>query len=157
MAVYLPKRKTKKSKNNIPLTQQLDFRCTQRISRIPFGGKSLSPYVINPSPESLEKDLFEQIEELLKSSPSGVDGQNGNILDNFISNWENCAKASLNQQRASHAMEIMTLVGRRQSDRKNAELLLSNEKKELEKTKVLIEKAEIEYASIHPETDSWRK
>lgn len=108
MAIFIPKWKY--------LKENKDY--ISKLSRIPLGTLYLEPYKINGL-KKLQKDLNEVMSEIIKS-PESIDGQNGDILDNYISNWENRAKANLNRQRALRANSIMVNSSIRAANLKNA-------------------------------------
>lgn len=121
MAIFIPKLKyLKKNKDYV-----------SKLSRIPLGTLSLEPYKIRPYTSALVAGLEKRIVELMET-PESIDGQNGNVLDNYIINWENRAKAELNKQRAFRANSIMVNSGIRAANLKNAYDWLNIDKKKLE-------------------------
>lgn len=101
------------------------------VSRIPYGDLSLNVYKIRPYTVSLVEGLNEQLNEIINNAPDCIDGQNGDILDNYIKNWENRAKANLNTQRALRINIINQIDCSRKANVKNAKDWLSVEKENL--------------------------
>lgn len=121
---------------------------SDRISRIPFNEESIEPYTINPSIMSLEADLLKMINIVVNQKKGCVDGQNGNMFDNYIKSWEDLAKSSLEKQKATHDDKIQTLSNVRKSIRKNAEDWLKSEKEELDVIAEKIQKLETVYSDF---------
>lgn len=127
----------------------------KRFSRIPYGDISLSAYKIRPYTYSLVEGLNDQLNEIVKNAPESIDGQNGDVLDNYIKNWENRAKANLNAQKALRVGTIIKISSERESNIKNAEDWLDYEKQILNKKQKEVEDCAKKYKSINDEYFNW--
>ena len=79
----------------------------------------------------MKSELIEILKNILNREPTCVDGQNGNLMDNYIKSWENLAKTRLNAQRVDHAEKMSLLSHSRESIKVDAEKWLEFERKEL--------------------------
>lgn len=125
------------------------------VSRIPYGDISLNVYKIRPYTSSLVEGLNEQLNNILNNSPDSIDGQNGDILDNYIKNWENRARANLNTQRALRINTINQLDSIRRANIKNAEDWLEIEKNNLAKIKTELSLIQNKYEFEKKEYTNW--
>lgn len=128
------------------------FRLT---SRIPYGDISLNVYKIRPYTSSLVEGLNEQLNDIFNNAPNSIDGQNGDILDNYIKNWENRARANLNTQRALRMNTINQLDSIRQANIKNATDWLEIEKNNLKQIEDELALIQTKYTDGKTEYTIW--
>lgn len=128
------------------------FRLT---SRIPYGDVSLNVYKIRPYTSSLVEGLNEQLNDIFNNAPNSIDGQNGDILDNYIKNWENRARANLNTQRALRMNTINQLDSIRQANIKNATDWLKVEEKNLKQIEEELYLLQTKYYNEKKEHTIW--
>lgn len=105
----------------------------ERISRIPYGNFSLLYYNIIPKTKYLSRDLNLFLKEYLKKGKHCLDGQNGDVFDNMIEDWENRAKAELSAQRAERSALITNMASSRFANYKNALDWIDHDTAELKK------------------------
>ncbi len=125
------------------------------VSRIPYGNTSLPAYSIRPYTFSLVEGLNEQLNDIIKNAPDAIDGQNGDILDNYIKNWENRAKANLNTQRAVRANIINQIDTIRKANIKNAEEWLNIEINNLYDIQQEMSDVQKKYENENKEYSNW--
>lgn len=117
----------------------------ERLSRIPFNEESIEPYRISPSTMSLEADLLIMLNKVINVKKGCIDGQNGNIYDNFIKSWEDLAKSSLEKQKTEHIDKIQTIANVRKAIRLNAQDWIEHERDELKKINEKVIQVEKDY------------
>lgn len=143
MAHYFHKNKFHKRPGNL-----------ERMSRIPFNEESIEPYIITPSLTSLEDDLLSLLNQLIVETPDCVDGQNGNVLDEYIQSWEKLAIANLNSQKVFHKEKTSILSNIRNSTQRNAQDWLRFEEEELAVINQKIAETEKKNDEFHSEVKS---
>lgn len=111
----------------------------ERISRIPYANFTLQSYDIKPKTKSLSKNLNSFLKLYIKTAKNSLDGQNGNVFDNMIEDWENKAKAEIATQRASRSEIVKNMASSRIANEKNANDWINRDTKELERIEKEIE------------------
>ncbi len=125
------------------------------ISRIPYGNITLNPYKIRPYTFSLVEGLNEQLNYIINNSPDSIDGQNGDILDNYIKNWENRARANLNTERTLRVGIINQISSARNANIKNAKDWLISEKDNLNQIREELKKVQEKYDNEKNKCMNW--
>lgn len=125
------------------------------ISRIPYGNVTLNPYRIRPYTYSLVEGLNEQLNDIIKNAPDSIDGQNGDILDNYIKNWENRARANLNTERTLRIGIINQISSARDANVENAKDWLLSETQNLNQIKAELQKVQNKYDTEKDEYINW--
>lgn len=125
------------------------------ISRIPYGNITLNPYKIRPYTFSLVEGLNEQLNYIINNSPDSIDGQNGDILDNYIKNWENRARANLNTERTLRVGIINQISSARNANIKNAKDWLISEGDNLNQIKEELKKVQEKYDNEKNKCINW--
>lgn len=92
----------------------------ERISRIPYNNETIEPYKIVPSPISLEHNLLQMLYRIFNTSIDSIDGQNGNMFDEYIDSWNMIAKKELDIQKVKHGNKISDLIKLRAAVLNNA-------------------------------------
>lgn len=132
MSIYFPKKDYGRQKRKYIGT-------IENASRVPFGGNTIQPYYIFSSHSNFKEFLNSQIKNLLETNPSCLDSLNGNVLDNLIDSWAECALQDLDFQRVKHNSAIQCLVTMRKSNIENAKALIEVDRKNLEAIEKRIE------------------
>ncbi len=125
------------------------------ISRIPYGNITLNPYKIRPYTFSLVEGLNEQLNYIINNSPDSIDGQNGDILDNYIKNWENRARANLNTERTLRVGIINQISSARNANIKNAKDWLISERDNLNQIREELKKVQEKYDNEKNKCINW--
>lgn len=124
----------------------------ERISRIPYANFSLLPYIIKPKTKYLSRQLNKFLKEYLKSGFKCVDGQNGNVFDNMIEDWENRAKAELATQRADRSDIVKNMASSVFANYKNAQDWIERDTIELQKIQKQIDELSIIYDELNKDS-----
>lgn len=120
--------------------QYVNISPFNRVSRVPYNGSALKPYIINPSVKELEKRLKETLDNFFEDEEKAIDGQNGNVFDKVIDDWASLAKEYLTRQKEENIDRINVLSNIRIANRDNAEKLIEYETIELERLRSKIDK-----------------